>query len=88
MTRQLDQIRQAVIAARDARGWTTYRLARAAGLEPSHVARWLDPSRADHQPTITTARLERLMQALELTVAPKKIKNFQKKHLTRRRGGR
>lgn len=65
---QSDQIRQAVITARDARGWTTYRLAKAAGLEPSHVARWLDPNRSDHQPTITTARLGRLMQALDLQI--------------------
>jgi hypothetical protein len=50
------------------RGWTAYRLGKESGVAPSDVTRWLDPTRADHQPHITTKRLEPILAALNLTL--------------------
>jgi hypothetical protein len=65
--KQID-IRAAVLAAMKAKGWTAYRLGQESGIAPSDVARWLDDSRADHQPHITTKRLEPILTALGLEI--------------------
>ena len=66
--RELSAMRTAVLAAMRRKGWSAYRLGKEAGIDPSHVARWLDASRADHQPHITTKRLEPILAALGLSI--------------------
>lgn len=65
--KQID-FRAAVIAAMQDKGWTAYRLGKESGIAPSDVKRWLDPTRADHQPHLTTGRLEPILAALGLTL--------------------
>jgi len=67
MAKQID-IRAVVLAAMTKKGWTAYRLGQEAGLNASHVARWLDETRADHQPHLTTKRLEPILAALGIKV--------------------
>lgn len=68
MAKKQINLRAAVIAAMQAKGWTAYRLGQEAGLNASHVARWLDETRTDHQPHLTTKRLEPILTALGIKV--------------------
>lgn len=51
-------IRAAVIAARDKKGWTNSDLARASGVAETVISRWTNPDRVDHQPTLRTDTAE------------------------------
>lgn len=69
-SKRLD-IRQSVIAERDRRKWTNYKLARAAGIDITQLSRWLETGRRDHRRHISTETLEKLLIALDLVVKPK-----------------
>jgi len=51
-----------------ANGWTVADLSRESGVDHTVIARWLNPQRANHQPTLRTATAERLMAALKLVL--------------------
>ncbi len=74
------KIRDVILEAAKASGWTTYRLAKEAGLSPSHLGRWLNPNRGDHQTSITTQNLERIMRALDLQLTKKETKKGKNGH--------
>lgn len=68
-------IRAAVIAARDKKGWTNSDLARASGVAETVISRWTNPDRVDHQPTLRTDTAEKLLAALNLNILQKITKN-------------
>lgn len=59
----------AVAAAMDKRKWTAADLSRASGVDHTVIARWLNPARADHQPTLRTDTAEKLLAALGLKIS-------------------
>jgi transcriptional regulator with XRE-family HTH domain len=68
--------RAAVLAAMEKKGWTAYRLGQESGVAASDISRWLDAARADHQPHLTTKRLEPILSALGITLLTKREKRL------------
>lgn len=57
-------LREAIIAERDKRGWNTLKLAQEAGVPYSRLHEWLNQPKK----RITSEHIERLMDALEITL--------------------